>query len=211
MKPLVFAKSCDTLTLQEQILSQIKSVQPLDGLSQLVVTGNEEKTVLYVPDELTEKEEDAIRLIVEKHQAPAPLEQEKIAKLQQLAIVRNSKLDSLLVSGDRQTMRSPGETLTWGVKVAQAKEFQKSSNLKDCPLLVIETTAYLKDGVDQEPESEVIEAGVRRLAQVLISKEPLLQEASVRIVGRAGRLEEMIRQATSVEEVQQISLTEGWD
>jgi hypothetical protein len=167
--------------------------------------------MLYVPEDLSEQDEDAINLVVERHQLPTALEREKLDKLQQLTALRNAKLDNLLISGDRQTMRSPGETLTWGVKVAQAKEFQKSNDLEDCPLLVIETTAYLKDGVDQEPGAEAIEAGVRRLAQVLISKEPLLQEASVRIVGRAGRLEEMIRQAVSVEEVQQISLTEGWD
>jgi hypothetical protein len=209
MKQLAFEKQCDMTMLQKEILEQVLSVQPIKGISQLIVTGNKDKTVLYIPEDLPEKDENTINLIVKNHQSPEPLETLKASKLQELVLLRNAKLDGLLVLSDGQTPRSPGETLTWGVKVEQAKKFQESGNLDSCPLLVIEIKAYLQEA-DHEPGAEAIEVGVRQLAQFLVSKEPLLQAASAQIVGRAGRLQNMIEEANSVEELQQLDLTEGW-
>jgi hypothetical protein len=142
---------------------------------------------------------------------PTSIEELKEAMRQQLYAERNSRLDALLTLGDGQTPRSPGETLTWSVKVSQAKAFQASNDLSDCPLLVIETTAYLTQQGSKEPTKAAINTGVKNLAQRLIEKEPLLQEASAQIVGIAGRFEETIAKSTSVEELQKINLTEGWN
>ena len=209
MKPLIFEKECNLLSLQEELLTRVKGIQPKEGLAQLVVMGNEEKTTLYVPEELSKEDESTIESIVKKHQPPTSIEILKESKRQELVLLRNAKLDNLLVLGDGRTPRSPGETLTWGIKVEQAKRFQQSDDLNDCPLLVIETKAYLQ-GADHELDIKVVETGVRQLAQLLVSKEPL-QEASAQIVGRAGRLQNMIEEANSIEELEQLNLAEGWD
>jgi hypothetical protein len=210
MRQLVFDKGCNLLSLQEELLNQVKSIQPKEGLSQLTVTGNEEKTILYVPEDLSKKDKEIIKLIVENHQPPDPVEILKAEKLKELVVLKNAKLDSLLFLGDGRTMRSQGETLAWSAKVQQAKLFQQSGDLADCPLLVTETTAYLQDA-DVDPTTTEIDAGVRQLASRLISKEPILQEASAKIVGRAGRLEQIIRSFETVEELQQFDLAQGWD
>ncbi len=142
---------------------------------------------------------------------PQTIEEWREIKQSQLIAEKNFRLDQLILSSDGQTPRSQGETLTWKAKVTQAKQFMDSGKLEDCPILVIETTAYLKEDADHEPGAEVVEAGVKQLAQRLISKEPKMESASAYIVGRAGRLEEIINSLETVEELQKLNLAEGWD
>jgi hypothetical protein len=144
-------------------------------------------------------------------QIPETIEEWKSTKLSQLIAEKNFRLDKLILSSDGQTPRSQGETLTWKAKVTQAKKFMGSGDLEDCPILVIEMTAFLKEDAAHEPEIKDIESGVKQLAQRLIGKEPQMESASAYIVGRAGRLEEVINSLETIEELQQLNLAEGWD
>jgi hypothetical protein len=141
--------------------------------------------------------------------SPQTIEEWKEIKITQLYAEQKSRLDSFLLLGDGHSLRSQGETLVWNTKVAQAKLFQDTGSLSDCPLLVTETKARLTN--EKPPTAAQLKKGVQSLAQTLIEKEPQLQEASSWIVGRAGRFKQMIEDATSIEEVQAINLAEGWE
>jgi hypothetical protein len=141
--------------------------------------------------------------------SPQTIEEWREIKITQLYAEQKSRLDGFLLLGDGQTQRSQGETLTWSAKAEQAKKFIESGDLADCPMLVTETVAYLKKD-DGEPTAKEIDEGVKQLAKHLINKQPILEDASAQIVGSSRRIEAAIRACTTIEELQQLDLAQGW-
>lgn len=77
MKQIVVEKQCDRAALYER-LTAIRSLQPVDEVAVIIITGNAEVTHVYLPDDISKEDEAEARKIVEGHQpgepSPPPIE-----------------------------------------------------------------------------------------------------------------------------------------